>query len=688
MFCVPSAVPPVVRSEGVAERMGDILLDCSGGTPFAVVAGNLTVFLSVNVTNKLASNNFTDVQLTVDLGAGPAPANVSAQPYAPNAVVFNGLSFTVPASGKAGLRITNLRGDANQLGDAAQQSILAFLSFNQSTQLAASSSQFLVAITEPGLLAQFSSTGVRCTGSKLPASITLANLFAQGTRFFSTRVTEGFAGAFQTKDALSDTGTRILARYTGFPVGARLFVPDFVAGSSAVDPTAGGDLGLPASGGQYAAGATHSLLLIRVAGADAMGAGGTLAFPPPSIGTISFNSASEVILTSGAGMAVYEVVDANPTVRESAQFPTFLGLTTFGGPTAVAAENISFGPLSTVNVAAMAPIPRFADVTPQSDCQALGDCNAAYFPHLEVDAPALTYAAPVGAFLQTKYVRVHNTGGGVLNWTATIAYDTGTGWLTTDPASGFNDATVRVDALPSQVAPGMYNATLTVDAGPLAGSSTMPITFTVTAAPPPAVPIPAIAAVVNAASFQPGPLVAGSLATILGSTFTGKNVAVTFDTLPAKLLYSGATQINLQVPVELAGKSSSQVVVTVDGQASAAVAVTLVLVSPAIFKPGILNQDNTVNSAAQPARTGSVIQIFATGLASPGSGPISAHIHDRDIFSPNYAGPAPGIPGVQQVNIVIPADLPAMTSEVKVCAVGSDPSQRICSSPASIVLSK
>src|SRR5579864_45692 len=48
MFCVPSAVPPVVRSEGVAERMGDILLDCSGGTPFAMVAGNLTVFLSVN----------------------------------------------------------------------------------------------------------------------------------------------------------------------------------------------------------------------------------------------------------------------------------------------------------------------------------------------------------------------------------------------------------------------------------------------------------------------------------------------------------------------------------------------------------------------------------------------------------------------------------------------------------------
>ena len=64
-----------------------------------------------------------------------------------------------------------------------------------------------------------------------------------GTRFASTRVTEGFPGAFQPKTPTSDTGTRIIARYSNFPPGARLFVPTLVAGSDALQPTAAGDLG-------------------------------------------------------------------------------------------------------------------------------------------------------------------------------------------------------------------------------------------------------------------------------------------------------------------------------------------------------------------------------------------------------------------------------------------------------------
>src|SRR3984893_3157123 len=312
LFCTPSAVPPIVRSEGITERTGDILLDCTRGTPGALVKGNLTVFLNVSVTNKLLANNTTDVLLTVDTGAGPVPANVSAQPFAPNAVVFNGLKFTVPASGKVGLRITNLRGNASQLGPAPQLPIFAILSFNEGSTLVTTNSQFTVAVTAPGLLTSFSSTGVRCVGSPLPSIINLSNLFAKGTIFFSTRATEGFATAFEPKDTFSHTGTRFMVRYSGFPAAAHLFVPDFVAGSDAVTPTAGGDLGGAASGWQYPPAATGSLLLIRVVGADATGAGGSLAFPLPGVGTTTFNSASEVTLTSGAGNAVYEVVDANP----------------------------------------------------------------------------------------------------------------------------------------------------------------------------------------------------------------------------------------------------------------------------------------------------------------------------------------------------------------------------------------
>src|ERR1700693_3567763 len=87
LICIPSAVPTIVHSEGLSERVGDIVLSCSGGTPGVTISGNLTVFLTVDVTNKLAANN-----AAVDTGSGPSPSNVAAQLAAPSAVAFNGLS--------------------------------------------------------------------------------------------------------------------------------------------------------------------------------------------------------------------------------------------------------------------------------------------------------------------------------------------------------------------------------------------------------------------------------------------------------------------------------------------------------------------------------------------------------------------------------------------------------------------
>jgi uncharacterized protein (TIGR03437 family) len=389
-------------------------------------------------------------------------------------------------------------------------------------------------------------------------------------------------------------------------------------------------------------------------------------------------------LVNGGGNVVYEVVDANSTIRESAQLPTFVGvLPNSGGGTIVADAKVSFAPLSTVNVVSTAPVPRFADVQPQSDCDALGDCNASYFPKLFVDSPALDFTSPANAGIQIKYGRVLNQGGGFLNWTSTVNYQSGAGWLTADPASATNNATLFVTVHPDKVGPGTYQASITVDAGPLAGSKVLPVTLTVTGGTGAGAPV--IGAVLNAASFQPVPLVAGSLGTIMGSNLSGQNVSVTFNTVPAKLLYTGASQINLQVPAEMALKTTAQMIVTVDGQ-SAAKTVGLALVSPAIFNPGILNQDNTVNNAEHPADLGSAIQIFATGLLSPGSGTITARIAGRNIPTPSYSGLAPGIPGLQQVNLIIPADLPPGPTSLQVCAVGADPNQPVCSPQATVFL--
>ncbi|MEP7354972.1 MAG: hypothetical protein ABI824_17220 [Acidobacteriota bacterium] len=71
LVCTASAaVPPIVRSEGYAELMGDIVLDCTGGNPTTagavVPAINITILLSTNVTSKLLSGVFNEALLIID----------------------------------------------------------------------------------------------------------------------------------------------------------------------------------------------------------------------------------------------------------------------------------------------------------------------------------------------------------------------------------------------------------------------------------------------------------------------------------------------------------------------------------------------------------------------------------------------------------------------------------------------
>jgi uncharacterized protein (TIGR03437 family) len=107
------------------------------------------------------------------------------------------------------------------------------------------------------------------------------------------------------------------------------------------------------------------------------------------------------------------------------------------------------------------------------------------------------------------------------------------------------------------------------------------------------------------------------------------------------LLYTGAKQINLQIPPSLSGQSSAQMVVTADSASSAPFTVALTAVAPAIFTPGVLNQDNTLNSPANPAPLGTILQIFLTGM--PDSGAIATVTIQNRSLVPLYAGAAPGL---------------------------------------------
>src|SRR5215475_5203204 len=113
--CAVTSVPNQVSTEGLTERMGDIILQCSGSNPGAVLSGNLSVFLPASITNRLnTANQAPDAVLSADVGSGFVPLPVQGL-VSNTLLAFNGLSVTVPASGNFSLRISNIRAAVNQL---------------------------------------------------------------------------------------------------------------------------------------------------------------------------------------------------------------------------------------------------------------------------------------------------------------------------------------------------------------------------------------------------------------------------------------------------------------------------------------------------------------------------------------------------------------------------------------------
>ena len=701
LSCYASAVPTLVRSEGLTERTGDVVLQCSGGTAGTVVSGNLNLFLTAEVTNRVNADSVAaDLALAIDTGAG-SPAAVAGR-IAGRTVSFNGVSFTVPPSLAATLRITNLRINASQLGLDAQVPVQAMITANL-TPLTIFNNPLTVARTTRGLLAAQSGAGITCTGSPLPGQPGFESLLAAGTIFASTRVTEGFADAFQPKDPTSDTGTRIIVRYTGIPAAAHLFVPDAIAGSDALAPTAAGDFGGTVSGGRYEPSAAGSLLLSRVDGAEANGAGGTPVYTPgaPGSGTVPLDSVGQLTASStGDAYVVYEIVDANPMTPESAQFPTFVGMPSVNA-TAAIGWSVFLAPVSGQGTAsATAPIPRFVAAGPAPDCPMMGDCSADYFPHLAVQSNPLQLSATSGGsrWDRAGYIVVRNQGGGMMPWTATVTYKSGSGWLALDPPSGTSSRSLEVAPAAQKLAPGSYEAVITIDAG-AAGLVNVPVTLAVTATPPVtpggttppvtpepphAMPMLSVTGIANTADSVFGPLAPGAQAMVMGSNLGGGAVSVTFDGIPAKVLAPGWSGIKVIVPPELGTRSSAMMVVTVDGVSSAPSLVTLAPFTPAVFRPGILNADGSINGAGAPAAPGSEVVVLTTGLAGVDPGSVTVKIHDRDNLRPFFVGPVEGADGVQQVHITVPDGLQPMTADIFVCAPG--PAGRACSYPSPIVL--
>ncbi|HUA19236.1 MAG TPA: IPT/TIG domain-containing protein [Bryobacteraceae bacterium] len=188
------------------------------------------------------------------------------------------------------------------------------------------------------------------------------------------------------------------------------------------------------------------------------------------------------------------------------------------------------------------------------------------------------------------------------------------------------------------------------------------------------------ATLVNAASMASGPIAAGEIVTIFGAGFDPAQTELLFDGKPATVFYTSATQINALAPETLTPGSNTEVTIQVDGVAAADWFVPVANSAPGIFTTasgtGLAaanNQDGSINSASNPAARGSVVSLYATGQGNDLS-KVGATIagYTAEVL---YAGPAPGFPGLMQINVQVPAGfLPPGTQPV-VLSIGTAQSQ-------------
>jgi len=237
---------------------------------------------------------------------------------------------------------------------------------------------------------------------------------------------------------------------------------------------------------------------------------------------------------------------------------------------------------------------------------------------------------------------------------------------------------------------------VTITARSFANSNAMAST-TATIQPPPIAF--SSTSIVNASSFQGGAVSPGEMVTIFGTSLgpvslaylqvdpTGKflistigNTQVQFDGISAPLIYTSAGQLSAIVPYEVAGKTSTVVEITHNGNKSAPVTIPVTDAAPALFTvnqagtgQAAAQSDSLANSAQYPAAPGMVVTLYGTGegqtnppgqdgllaLAAPYPAPVlpvSVKIGGEDAVV-QYAGTAPtDVAGILQVNAVVPAD--------------------------------
>jgi large repetitive protein len=505
-----SAVPPTLRSEGQTELVGDIVLNCSGGTPTpagsTIPQANITIFLNTQVTSRLYnSSNQSEAILTVDeptaaqtsasqtctsisgcqaiaVGAGnplnqnlpnanefktaftviPGSTtsvgctvstttgcvqvnnpNVFEGSVSGNSVTFVGIPIDPPGTQATRIyRITNLRANATipaPGGSGTPGQIIALISATPATSPGGLTSTFSInnptqivgfvqtslstSITGVGSTSALTSTGIalqQCTGAGVTGG--KVSLFGQlnFTELFPTAFkTRTVAGALinsvqavqdtlgivynsesgyvnprlasplgqgasglvppvNNEAGLADYGTRLKATFNNIPNGVSIFVSvnNHSGQSATTSPTTGTFAALTSS--EIGVGFSPVSSTTTTAGS-----GGGASTPPATVGGVF-----QVPITNGSGVAVWEVLAANPLANQTFSFDYFVvaspSPSTNSPAVGIGTVNLSYAPTPSsgafsASAGAVAsqslPIPRFIDTSTATNVVAVTLCR-------------------------------------------------------------------------------------------------------------------------------------------------------------------------------------------------------------------------------------------------------------------------------------------------------------------------
>jgi hypothetical protein len=489
---VISGVPPMVRVEGVAEEVGQVLISCTGGTPTAaglpIPTVNIDATLNTNVTSRLLdpSGNRSEALLLLDEPQPGEQVEASAVPFAgsvtalgtgqykgPNRPNVFGAQQTTPTSLRWSnipfdptgndiprtLRLVNVRANANALGAGGIFSpSLISMTVSATAPVGAS-------IAVPGVTAAYifsgmlvsttPSTAQQCTPGTYPIPIVFSELFGGAFRHAAAASSQNSPGTIYNTESMffsnaftgigvgagkASQGTRLRAVFSNVPANVTITVP--VSGSNA-------------------AGDAASLVAVGVGGSTANASTGIVA------------------LSGGTGTAVWEVTASNVGNNSAL---TFNATATYAASPQPGVGSITvtggYAPVASTFVASTEAAPRFVQSANALTPLTISACGGASVL-LSSDTAAFTATAGGSSISPARDITVTATSGAITSWSAS----SDSAWLAVTPGSGTPGGALHVSIVAAALpAAGVYTGKITVVAP---GASNSPVflncTLTVTA---------------------------------------------------------------------------------------------------------------------------------------------------------------------------------------------------------------